>query len=302
MKDAPKLPMSTGKKVCIGCTVGIAVFAAVMIPVGLLVIAPKMAQSAIDQSVFHLTNSTVYGVPLNEVDGYNSFNGWATQNLIVHSDFFLGGRLHEANVSMIINMPNATATLEEGGFTPGEVGWFTMPETTISKGDTVINFTAPIHFNSTADGGHRFVFWGFYVLLSGVVYVDIVAKPKLTALGFITVETTLKKTLACNCIQGTDNCNNFMKSNVSSPGVRPNATWQNDDSFFQPLPDNMTGMPTKDWSNSSIGWAPKVSIFCEPLGTDVYNGSANMPIVTTTTTTTSEGEEMAPLSRGVFTV
>merc|ERR1712062_69750 len=294
--------MSTCKKICIGCTVGAVVFAAVMIPVGLLVIAPKMAQAAIDQSVFHIANGTVFNVPANFNEsglGFNPYNGWASQNLTVESPFFLGGRLHEANVSMIINMPAADGAYGLDGFSAGEIAWFTMPETTVAKGVNVINFTVPMHFNSTADAGFRFASWGYWVMglfppSTGVVYIDIIAKPKLTALGFITVETTLKKTLACNCIKGTEHCNEFPKQNRSAawaahPAVRPFTYWPEDESFTQPHHDNKTqDPPSQFFPNGNLSWMPKISLFCEPIGTEVWNGSAIMPIVTTTTTTAGQ--------------
>lgn len=237
---------------------------AVMIPVGIFVIAPKMAQSSINQSLIHILSNEVYGIPIGD------YNGYVHNELNLHSPMFLSAKIHAANVTMVANQPGAT--LRGSAFTSGPIGWFTQPEAQIKQGDNLIKFDAPIHFNSTADNGNRWVGWGMFVGLSGVAYVDLVAEPQVTAMGFITMKTKLRKTVQCNCAGGIMCLN--PKSYDKKYSV-PNTLFSEDDAYGEPLFDNKTHDPPP--FNASGSYMPNVSIFCQPV--KGYNVSGGPPKV-----------------------
>lgn len=283
-----------------------------MIPVGILVIAPKIGQSAIDMTTFHIINNTIFDMPeaspiCDDCEFPNEVaRGFVFGHVNIHSPMFIGAKLHEVNVSMVINMPgletNNTTTPEGSrfstlGFTDGPLAWFTMPATTITKGDNILQYgwngsadsnekNTTIYCNASkraADGGFRMLSLAFAVYQSAVIYIDIVAEPKLTVLGFLTLQTKMKKTLACNCIPqkiegGLEcvfpktrpvNANFECEKNGTCPAYKPSATYAGDDAFYS---------VNSYWkeTNRSVGppgagggdALPTLGLFCVPVDDD----------------------------------
>lgn len=220
-------------------------------------------------------------------DGAGAYNGFVHNAMNLHSPIFIGAIVHDVNVTMVINQPDAeNQTFRDMyGFSNGPIGWFTQPRTTVTQGDNWVTMDVPVHFNSTADNGFRFPSWAFYAWASGVVYIDLVAEPKLTALGFVTMKTKMKKQIACNCIAGSSPACQFPKDKPSAAST-PSATYREDNHYFEPLPDNRTREPepynaTHD-QIQDFYYLPIMTLSCEPVGTPVYNGTDIMSTVSTT--------------------
>jgi len=226
----------------------------------MLVFGPKFVEYGIGQVPFHIVNQTVYGVPQSD-----PYNGWVHNAFKFHNPMFVGAKIHETNVSMIINMPKAPSSWS--GFSNGSLGWFTMPETKMKPGDNWVQFDAAIHFNSTADHGFRMEFFQMWELLSGVAYVDVVAEPELTLFGLFTVKTTFKRSLACNCLNGTDWCQ--PRKPKPSPDKIPSDFWKEDDLYLEPHRDDATHEPSTGPFDDIL---PVIEVFCEPSDVDVSGG------------------------------
>jgi len=326
--------MSGRCKWFICCGVSVVIVLAVMIPVGILVIAPKIGQAAIDMTTFHIINNTIFDIPstspitdCGDDDGCEFPNevarGFVFGHVNIHSPMFIGAKLHEVNVSMVINMPGVASnnsSLPEGsrfdmlGFTDGPLAWFTMPASTITKGDNILQYgwngsadsnvkNTTIYVNaskSAADGGFRMLSLGFAMYQSAVIYIDIVAEPKLTVLGFLTLQTKMKKTLACNCIpqkiDGGLTCvfpktrpvdaNFECEKNGTCPAYKPNTTYAGDDSFYSVgsywKETNRSTGPPGAGSDDAL---PTLGIFCEPVDDDSVWDTYRGTKYTATTTT-----------------
>merc|ERR1711937_687544 len=99
----------------------------------------------------------------------------------------------------------------------------------------------------------------------GVSYIDLVAEPKLTALGFITLKTKMKKTIKCNCLSG-DFCPGQLKSNSTAP----DSLFLHDEDYytveggpdfnFTATGENVTYTPLQNYSADDV-FAP-VGVYC----------------------------------------
>jgi hypothetical protein len=235
----PRKGCSRGCKICaVICGIVVLVLA-VAAPIGIFVVGPNLAQSAMTQASLHISNSSIYGLP----DSGIPTNATMSNELVLNSPMFLGATLEETVVTMVADQWHVTPDL---GFTNGPIGNFTMPRTVVKPGDNKISFTAPIFLNLTADSGFRFVFWGFMVAQMQVARIRMVAEPKVRALG-LTFHAKLEKTLVCNCLPGTTGC-------------------------VAEKPDPYTGDTVSLWNTTRGGVAP-VELFCEPEGTNVWNVS-----------------------------
>lgn len=321
--------MSGRCKFFICCGVSVFIVLATMIPVGILVIAPKIGQAAIDMTTFHIINNTIFDMPFtspicddcefpNEVA-----RGFVFGHVNIHSPMFIGAKLHEVNVSMVLNTPgvgtNNTSTPEGSrfdslGFTNGPLAWFTMPASTITQGDNILQYgwngsasnekNTTIYCNASkhsADGGFRMFGVALALYQTAVIYVDIVAEPKLTVLGFLTLQTKMKKTLACNCIpqkfgdEGLNcilpkirpvNANFECEKNGTCPAYKPSTTYAGDDAFYSVSSywkeTNRSVGPPGAGGGASL---PTLALFCEPVDDDsIWDTYLGKKYTTTTTT------------------
>jgi hypothetical protein len=252
-QEAKPKTMTKKCKFWLICCSGVVVVNAVMIPVGLLVIAPKLGQMATDMMSLHIANNSIYNIPAN---GPGSYDGRFFLNMNLHSPMFIGAIVSDVNVTLILNQPgfeNGTDTNntqpEWWGFSNGPIGYFTQPSAIVTKGDNWMSFDVPVHFNESADHGYRFASWAFYAWIGGVAYIDLVAEPTLTALGFLKLKTKMKKRIACNCIPGSSPACQFPKAQPEVPVTRPRRL------------------------DDPVDYMPFLYLFCQPLGTPVYNGT-----------------------------
>jgi len=226
-------------KCCIGCAVVTVVVLAVAIPVGICVVGPWIAQSAIDMSTLHILNSNIYDV------ADQGENGTQYNKIMIHSPIILGAQLQEQTVTLVADQPDLTAL---DGFSNGPFGIFTMPKMNVHKGDNTMDWTTPILFNqsTSADGGLRFVFWTFMVEKTKVARINLTSEPKVKSFG-LTFSTKMVKQMVCNCAKGD--------------GCIPQKPKLNDSSLALE-------------SSAAVGGAvADIFLFCEPVGTDVSNAA-----------------------------
>jgi hypothetical protein len=227
--------MSRRCKCCIGCSVATAVVLAVAIPVGICVVGPNLAQQAIDMSVLHIHHSNIYDVP----DA--GTNGTMYNKITIHSPMILSATMEEMTVTLVADQPDPTPY----GFTNGPFGNFTMPKMNVHKGGNDQEWTTEILFNHSADMGFRFVFWTYMVTNFEVARINLTAEPKVKSFG-LSFNTKMTKQLVCNCLEST--------------GCVP-----------EKKPFNESAV---DGSRRLVGAIAPIYLFCEPLGTDVHNGTA----------------------------
>jgi len=220
--------LSNCAKGFIACGVCTAVVLAIMIPVGILVIAPAMGQHALSSASLAIPNSTLF-LPASMFvtpDGGNISNHVE----LTQTSFPFSTTLHETE--FIMYMPDGQPCWEgiqwDGDpadpavFVPNEqcptanfnatsLAWFRMPEATIKHGVTEIPvFTVPL--NVVNPGTLTAVSFGLglaanfpppYNLTLSQLHVWIVAKPKLTALGFVQIgPLKMGKKLICVFVDG----------------------------------------------------------------------------------------------------
>jgi hypothetical protein len=170
-----------------------------MIPVNILVIAPHMGQHALDVSVMSIPNATVYELPddLHMNHTAKIFNSVK----LIQSALPFSAKLHETQMVMHVPpSPNGSF------FSWGDVNlaWFSMPEQDIAHGTNTFQVTADLNVLEDTDD---FVHWSFALTLGGCPYgttVYIVGQPKLTALGFLSMDLTMGKKLNCTYVPSTD--------------------------------------------------------------------------------------------------
>lgn len=233
--------------ICCGCLFVVLVVA---ILVGVFVIAPKIGQAAIDMTSFHIINNTMWNISGGDPVNTTYLQGLVDGIVNIHSPIFLGAKLHDVNVTMILNCPGDG----HPDFTNGPIGWFTMPGTTITQGDNMQKYSTTLALDAQADNGFRFSTFAFYVGLSSVAYIDLVAEPTITAMGFITIKTKMIKTIKCNCIPGSNWC-----AEKDGAFEEPSKPWNRSTEYYTVDPHfNMTTGPYDDV-------LPPVELYCEPM-------------------------------------
>jgi len=222
--------LSNCAKGCIACGVCTAVVLAIMIPVGILVIAPAMGQHALSSASLAIPNSTLFLPPslTDTPDGGNVSNHVE----LTQTAFPFSTKLHETELIMYMadgqtcwewiednwdgdpDDPPVFAPSAEcptANFSATNLAWFTMPETIIKHGVTKVpTFTVPL--NVVAPDILARVSLGFifaanfpapYNVRMSKLHVWIVGKPKLTALGFVQIgPLKMGKKLACTYVDG----------------------------------------------------------------------------------------------------
>jgi len=117
-------------KICIGCSVCTVVIAAVLIPVGLLVIAPKLAQHILDTSVISLPNATM--------NPCNTLEAWFQNQVGITLSAPLSSTLHAYTQSVSTTTCGSGSTLQ-GGYACADpnvtlLGTYTAPAMELSNG------------------------------------------------------------------------------------------------------------------------------------------------------------------------
>jgi hypothetical protein len=227
--------MSRRCKCCIGCAVATGVVLAVAVPVGICVVGPAIAQQAIDWSTLHIHHSNIYDVPDSGV------NGTQWNKITVHSPAIFPAQIQEQIITLVADQPDPSPF----GFTNGPFGNFTMPKIDVKKGDNEIDWTTPILFNHSADMGFRFVFWTYMVAQGSVARINLTSEPIVKSFG-LSFKTKMVKPMVCNCLQGS--------------GCIPEKPKFNDSALTLE-------------SFAGVGSIAPLYLFCEPVGTDVSNGT-----------------------------
>lgn len=142
--------LGSGAKCCIVCGVVTVVVLAVMIPVGIFVIGPNVAQHVLDQSTVALPNLTQAACPANYTWLFNS----AKINVPKIGPIAIS--------STIVSFKQevwTTSCDKDGVTSPGalcgdnaietQMGTYTSPEMTVSPGDNYNNFTVVMNSNSS---------------------------------------------------------------------------------------------------------------------------------------------------------
>jgi len=147
IKVSRAMGMGKGAKICAGVCCLFAVLFVVMVPVGLFVIAPNMAQSNLDKSTINITNATLY-MP-NNLSAYP----WAYQ--IVHA------KMHNS-APFAVTLQKFTQTMTMRGdysmmtkATNVTIATYEFPETHLEKGDNdvVVKVNMTILGNDDCGGG-----------------------------------------------------------------------------------------------------------------------------------------------------
>jgi hypothetical protein len=174
-----------------------------MIPVSILVIAPKMGQHALDVATMDIPNSTVYDLPDDLTKDHNAkiFNGIKLKQ----KSLPFAAKLHSTD--MVLHIPPATPDiLEKCMWTwPAQnLGWFSMPDEHVKHGDNSWDVTADL---TVIDPTDTFVHWAFTLTLGpafGVMQygttIHVAGKPKLSAMGIFNMDLKLGKKLNCTYI------------------------------------------------------------------------------------------------------
>lgn len=192
--------MSNCAKGCIACSVCSAVVAAVMIPVGIFVIAPSMGQHALNVATMNIPISHTY-TPDNMVTNRSGtiYNSVKLDQTAVPFPC----KLHETDLVMHIPGTTPEFVAAEGlGWDATNLAWFTMPEQKVHHGENSFEFTST--FNIMQPG--TLTFWSLAVGMDGGgpfpngTIIHIVSKPKLTVMGMITMELKMGKALMCHWV------------------------------------------------------------------------------------------------------
>lgn len=190
--------LSNCAKGFIACGVCTAVFLAIMIPVGILVIAPAMGQHALNTATMQISNATVYNLP---EDLTTDPNGGRIANHVelTQTAFPFSTKLHETQ--LIMHLPAGVPSWQGGNFTKTDLAYFKMPEQIVDHGVTRFTFDQEMDVVDPT----TFVTWAFGLILGIVPSTPmwIVGKPELTALGFITMDLKLGKKLDCTFVPPT---------------------------------------------------------------------------------------------------
>lgn len=183
----------------IACGVCSAVVAAIMIPVGLLVIAPNMGQHALNVAVMNIPNSTVYNIPSPlyhhaTVAMFNSVK-------LTQSALPFHAKLHETD--MVVNLPGSPTDPNDPAswmnYPRQNLGWFTMPEQGVSHGENDFSFDVSMDVLAP----NMMVKWTMSLGMGGFpngTDIYIVGEPKLTALGLVSMKLKLGKKLHCTYV------------------------------------------------------------------------------------------------------
>jgi hypothetical protein len=190
--------LSNCAKGCIAFWVVAAVVAAIMIPVGILVIAPSMGQHALNVAIMNIPNSTVYDLPDNLHLDHTAkiFNNVTLKQ----SSLPFGAKLHETQ--MVMHVPAS----KPGGYfvwPATNLGYFEIPEESIKHGNNAFSFTSALTVLENTD---NFVHWAFDLTFGGEpngTTVHVVGRPKLSALGIFHMDLKMGKKLNCKYVPPT---------------------------------------------------------------------------------------------------
>jgi hypothetical protein len=176
-----------------------------MIPVGFLVIAPAIGQHAVNAATLHIdAEITHLGGITGNVEQYPW--GFVQNNITAHNPIPLSATLEECVISMYIPASDQLMTFDDPpSLITGTIATFTQPSRTLNHGDNdLAPYNTSMDVNQTQYYGNSpqtFVTFAFGMLFgSGAIEIDIVAEPKLKALGFVTMQVTLAKALNCSAV------------------------------------------------------------------------------------------------------
>jgi hypothetical protein len=193
--------LSTCAKGAIACGVCTAVILAIMIPVGILVIAPALGQHALTKAAMQIPNSTIYNLEdlMADPDGGRIFNKVElTQNFFPFNTKLLA-------TDLVMHMPCCYEDYNGDNFSAVDLAWFQMPEQIINHGVTTFEFDQGLNVLNPSN----FTFMAFGLTLSNLfpppmgprlskVEIWMVGRPKLVALGFVQIgPLKLGKKLQC---------------------------------------------------------------------------------------------------------
>jgi len=158
--------MSSGRKICAGVCCGVVLVLAIMLPVGLFAIAPKMTQGYLEKSTLQITNATLY------YPGKRDQQTWAIQ--IVHANmhnpapFGVTVKKFQQKMYMYSSLPNLSIIgAGLANITGQELAQFEFPELKLKPGDNEISVTVNMTLTSTYDDcGHANSCFGIFQVLA----------------------------------------------------------------------------------------------------------------------------------------
>jgi hypothetical protein len=153
-----------------------------------------MGQHALDVSEMDIPNATVYHIPDNL---HLNHTAKIVNNVkLMQTSLPFSAKLHETNMVMHIPAYDAGWT----SWPERNIAWFTMPELDIKHGTNTFQITTDINMMENTDD---FVHWSFMLALGGFpngTSVYIAGKPKLSALGIISMELKMGKKMNCTYV------------------------------------------------------------------------------------------------------
>merc|ERR1719198_1576149 len=188
--------MGSACKICIGCSICLAIVLAIMIPVGLLVIAPAIGQHAVDSATLYINSSIAMS------GGVSKYPTAFIQNdIIAHNPIPLSAKLGDVMLSMYVPAWDNVSLSGGPPYVNGTIATFIQPEATLKHGNTTIpQYNKSMDLNMSKWGNPAdtaFFPFAFSLVLGSPQVVYIIGEPKLTALGFVTMKTKLAKKLSC---------------------------------------------------------------------------------------------------------
>jgi hypothetical protein len=154
-------------------------------------IAP-IGQSALNAATMDIPNATVFGLP--DDLHFDKMAKMANSVELVQSLLPLASKLHETQ--MVMHVPESPPDCFFQ-WPARNIAWFTLPEQHIKHGMNKFQFTTDLNVMENTDD---FVHWAFAATLGFFVNgteMHIAGKPKLTALGLLTMHLKLSKQLNC---------------------------------------------------------------------------------------------------------
>merc|ERR1719230_766246 len=140
-------------KICIGCSICLAVVLAIMIPVGILVIAPAIGQHAVDSATLYIhSNLTMIGGEDADIAAHPS--ALMENHIIAHNPIPLSAKLGDVELAMYVPVADNVSLSQMPPFVNGTIATFTQPSATLgAHGNTTIPaYKNPLDLNMTKWG------------------------------------------------------------------------------------------------------------------------------------------------------
>lgn len=176
---------------CILCSACVAITLAVMVPVGLFVITPRVAQSVMDSSVFLLNNATV-----DSLSGLMAFNlkAHVSGDVSLGDPLPVGVTLHKSSVTLVSPEVQGCLLCPK---VSGPMAKFDLPGMDLQTGDNEFVFEGDFEVQDLS----VFTPWTTKLLENNHADIIVTAELHITAMGVLQLHLQLNRTLSCNFIK-----------------------------------------------------------------------------------------------------